>query len=526
MPFNPDEFLAAKQEKTAPIAFDPDAFLGAAPAPAPTQAPVETNQVSKKESVLRGAAQGATANFGDELTSGVDAAVEKIRELATGKTSLAPGKSLGEKYDAALKQNRSQNAKAEEANPKSYTAGNIAGSLPGAIATGGSSLPGMIGASAGLGALSSLGASEGQTAEQATKEAAKAGAISGGLAALLGGSLKLITKGGQSVLKGPKEAFKLSYDMEKTLSDPRVAQQIGQEIDDVGLKFADLSQQSRAQIGQNLDTIASRTGATINPNNFIKETVAKLDKFDPGRNALGQGAKADLKDMIGKISQDLFKQGDEAGNVSFKTIHDLKQNLGEMIYEQGLYKDNAYVDKVAKSLYKNVSNALKTADGSGEYANLSKVYQTLSSSDPDAFTANALKYLQDPWDSNARGRLGRLLGDLQTMAPDMKERYVPELANFIDQDLQKAAIKMELLKNVGGKTGALALKGIPLPNPSAIASDLGASVGQSALKPLASGISQGANSLRGLIPVSGELATPIGRGLQTVGNSQIGSRMR
>jgi len=85
---------------------------------------------------------------------------------------------------------------------------------------------------------------------------------------------------------------------------------------------------------------------------------------------------------------------------------------------------------------------------------------------------------------------------------------------------------MELLKNVGGKTGALALKGIPLPNPSAIASDLGASVGQSALKPLASGISQGANSLRGLIPVSGELATPIGRGLQTVGNSQIGSRMR
>jgi len=32
MPFNPDEFLAAKQEKTAPIAFDPDAFLGAAPA--------------------------------------------------------------------------------------------------------------------------------------------------------------------------------------------------------------------------------------------------------------------------------------------------------------------------------------------------------------------------------------------------------------------------------------------------------------------------------------------------------------
>ena len=39
MPFNPDEFLAAKQEKTAPIAFDPDAFLGAAPAPAPTLYP-------------------------------------------------------------------------------------------------------------------------------------------------------------------------------------------------------------------------------------------------------------------------------------------------------------------------------------------------------------------------------------------------------------------------------------------------------------------------------------------------------
>lgn len=520
MPFDPDAFLAEKQTEV-PVggsakAFDPDAFL------ASSESIIESQPVSMTETALRGAAQGATASFGDELTSGVDALVETIREKAGGSSSLASGKGLKDKYEAALSQNRGLNLIAEQANPGTALVGQLGGALPSAIATGGTSLAGQAAAATGLGALTSVGQSEGKTASEAAKEAATSGALAGGLSLLLGGGIKLLGKGLSKLFESPAQAGKLSYQIEKSLTDPKVAQQIGQEIYDVGDNFAVLSQESRKQIGQNLDSIASRTNARINPNSVIEDVVSKLDDYNPGRNALAQGAKQDLKDAVLEISQDLFKKADADGKVSFSDLHKLKQTLSQTVYEQGLYKDSSYVDKLAKQMYKGLSSTLKKADATGEYENLSKVYQTLSSSDPEAFTVNALKYLQDPWDVNSRGRLTKLLGDLQTMGPDLKNTYLPKLAKFIDEDFQNAAIKAELLKKVGGKNGALALKGVPLPNPSAIASDIGA--GLSALKPALNAVSSVAEKAGSLSPIQGPIARPVAGGLVTVGTSQGSNR--
>lgn len=471
---------------------------------------------STAESLARGAAQGASLGFGDELSAAAGALVP------TG-TDKAMNRSYGDRYSNIKSQIRADNQKASVEHPIASALGEIAGATPLAIVTGGSSLLTQVGAASAIGALSSLGHSEDQSASDASKEALKTGAIAGGLAGILNGTFQLVTKGTGAVIKGPKESFKLSADMGKSLNDPAVAQQIGQEIDDVGTKFQQLSQSSRDQIGQNLETFASKTGTKVNPNLAIKDVVDKLDKFNPGRNVLAQNAKADLNDAVTKISQDLSSQADESGKVPFSALHQIRKTLSDTVFDQGLYQDNSYVDKLAKQLYRGVSTSLKQADSTGEYANMLKVYQSLSSSDPEAFSANAIKYLQDPYDLSARGRLGKVLGDLKTLSPD-KQSYIPELTQFIDQDFQKAAIKAEVLKKVGGKTGALALKGISIPNLSSIASDMGASdVVQKSL-PALNAIKGGMSGARGLIPLQGPIAGPTAGGLNVITSSDVAKK--
>ena len=495
-----------KQEDEAnqrALALDSEALLPAVP--------------TKAESLGRGLAQGATLGFGDELSAAVGS-------LIPTDTDKALGRGIGDRYTNIKETLRGENQAAAEANPITSALGEITGMVPGAIATGAGGLARQVAAAGGTGALASLGASKDQSFTDASKEAGKTGALAAGLAFVLGGAFKIGTKVTSAVTKNAKESFKLSYDLEKSLSDPAVARQIGQQIDDVGAKFQSLSQTSRNTIGEGLDNLASKTLTPVDIDPVIKEIADKIGKFNPGRNALAQGAKNDLNDALTKISQDLFREADEAGKVPFSVLHDVKKQLSQMVYEQGLYSDSPYVEKLAKNLYSGVSRTLKQADKSGQYGELSKVYSALSSSDPEAFTANALKYLQDPWDLNARGRLGKLLGDMDKLAPDMKKLYTPELSAFIEKDFQNAAIKAEVLKKVGGKTGALALKGFPLPNPSALASDAGAYLGASPVKPAMTVLGDVASSARGMIPLEGPLAARGLQGLNVIGSNKVANK--
>lgn len=164
--FDPDAYLAKKQ---AAAAFDPDAYLRTKAAPAEEPGVVEA--------ALRGAGQGATLGFGDELAAGVGALIGNDN---------AP--TLGQRYTNLRDSFRRDNAKAREAHPGVSMAGEMVGGLPLAIATGGQakglSLGGKIAAGAGTGALfgglSAAGASEGDPNQ--------AGADAGG-GALLGGAL-------------------------------------------------------------------------------------------------------------------------------------------------------------------------------------------------------------------------------------------------------------------------------------------------------------------------------------------------
>lgn len=122
--------------------------------PFQTGAPSPATQPGKIESFARGAAQGATFNFADEITAGLES-------LMSDKT-----------YQNALAESRGNYQSAEQANPISYGAGNIGGGIGTAFipGLGGGSLAkaagwgakaiqsGKIGAA--MGAASSLGAAE------------------------------------------------------------------------------------------------------------------------------------------------------------------------------------------------------------------------------------------------------------------------------------------------------------------------------------------------------------------------------
>lgn len=119
--------------------------------------------VSKGESLARGGLQGATSGFGDEAAAAIDTAVSKIpgvRNLAQTlhddklPSLTNPNLTYAERRDAYRKANKA----AEDANPLTYTAGNILGTGVQTMA-----LPGA-GTATSVGRLAARGAAEGAAA--------------------------------------------------------------------------------------------------------------------------------------------------------------------------------------------------------------------------------------------------------------------------------------------------------------------------------------------------------------------------
>jgi hypothetical protein len=140
---------------------------------------------SKLESGLRGAAQGATFGYADEIAGAMES-------LITNKP-----------YRSARDESREAFKKAEESNPKTYMAGDLGATLassfiPGLNVAKGASLAKAAAKTAGLGAAEGLGRSEGGN----LKDLAKDTALSAGLGAGFSAGADLVGAG----LRGVKKA--------------------------------------------------------------------------------------------------------------------------------------------------------------------------------------------------------------------------------------------------------------------------------------------------------------------------------
>ena len=193
MSFDPDAFLAGPAPKPAAPsgAFDPDAFLKAPAAPAPEAPPAEPP--SLLEAGVRGAAQGVTFGFGDEISGALESAF-------TDKT-----------YAQARDEARAANKAAREAHPIGYGLGQIVGGaavpIPGlGLAGAGVGLGARIAANAARGALAggltAAGESEADLtkaggAEQMVRETAKGGLLGGALGGIIGTAAEKYVQGAE-----------------------------------------------------------------------------------------------------------------------------------------------------------------------------------------------------------------------------------------------------------------------------------------------------------------------------------------
>jgi hypothetical protein len=142
------------------------------------------------ESLRRGATQGATLGFGDEITGAISAPILK----AIGKFSGTPAyqnafadKSLGELYDSSRDRERQANAAAQKDNPGTYLAGELGGSVLSSFAPGASALN--VGREAGvgealakgarLGAITGIGNSDASTLGGTLRDAALGAGVGG-----------------------------------------------------------------------------------------------------------------------------------------------------------------------------------------------------------------------------------------------------------------------------------------------------------------------------------------------------------
>lgn len=80
------------------------------------------------ESALRGGLQGLSLKFGDELSAVLEALTPQAVNRALGQEDIAGDGTFRERYERARDWLRARNANAEASNPKTYLAGEVAGS--------------------------------------------------------------------------------------------------------------------------------------------------------------------------------------------------------------------------------------------------------------------------------------------------------------------------------------------------------------------------------------------------------------
>jgi len=246
------------------------------------------NSIGPGTSATRGLAQGLTANFADELTGLGEGAYRAATE---------PDTSFGDAYTQARDESRAAYGDAQEANPMSYTAGEVGGGLAtlavpglgaGTAAKGAAGLGRTILTGAAQGGLTAAGASQAETPMDIAKDAAKGAGIGAAVPAGLGA----LGKAGGYV------AGKLAPDKLSA-----VAERMG---------FAALRPTKGVATKLGEEGKINEIGRAVLDNPDIP-TFANTSQLAAGTKAAAQKAATDLQGVYDKVSQSLGKDVSQVG---------------------------------------------------------------------------------------------------------------------------------------------------------------------------------------------------------------------
>lgn len=297
----------------------------------------------------RGAAQGATLGFGDEIEGAVQAVGRKYLPESLGGGGEADAKKpLLDLYRDSRGVARRQNAEAEQAHGGAYFAGNVVGgAAPGLLVPGGGGLAGIAKTGAVLGAANGLGTSNADLTHGEVQQAARDTGIGGltGAATAVGGALagKALAPVARAVGRGANslavralggtagEIKKLGADGVQRLGNYLLdegAVRFGSSPEAVAGRAAALEESA----GQDLGNVIGKLDQTGAPG--VSKTRMVLDLLDEAKRieaTKGPGAKATVN-RIRQAARDIAMHDVMAPDeISFAAAENFKKGFQEPI---------------------------------------------------------------------------------------------------------------------------------------------------------------------------------------------------
>lgn len=357
--------------------------------------------ISKTESALRGAAQGATFGFADELQGGALGALEAFK--SGGATSFR------EAYEQQRDAARAKFTAAAQENPLAYLGGQVAGGIAGSALTPGAGVVGIAGKAAsaigGTGKAAALG--------RGIVQMGGAGAISGGVTAAgeseaksLGGIASDVTGGagagaafggvlggGARLLPGVRGSISNEFfakrvlpttvgtdaakTAEKYLKSPEARNQIVKlaskdtvsaikdEVRNAIQRDVQTFQRTAGELGETLlNSVEDKMGGQLNK---LREAVAKtyapaIERLDPKRTPAVQGVLAEIDDVFsGKARRAMAELGEGTG-VAVKEGNAQSMKDVRDIVKQALYKGGNPKEGIKDGLNNTEVKILKSLD--------------------------------------------------------------------------------------------------------------------------------------------------------------------
>lgn len=361
----------------------------------------------------RGAAQGATFGFADELAGAAGAA----GDVLTGQTTM---EKILDAYRQNLEESRQAFKQAEERSPTAFTVGNVGGGILTGLATAGAA-PALVGArgaaalanlrnagtlgriaeagaiGAGSGAVAGLGTSEADLTQGEVGEALK----DVGTGAAFGGVFGAGLQGGVEGIKGIGSAVKGAANLigkTETAGNIGKAYQLGKEGTDIvtskGLETAEegvraeargLAKESKdvlsaagKKVGEAKKAAASSTQDLSEELEKISEQISRLNISDDP-DAINDVAK--LQKWLQNLTEGKEGTGGiDPTSVEFKKAMEIKNTLNKFSGSKGGVPkiEDIEAQNELKQIAKSINDKLTTA--TPELASANKNYATVKQS--------------------------------------------------------------------------------------------------------------------------------------------------
>lgn len=368
-------------------------------------------EVSKVDSAIRGARQGATLGFSDEIDGAFQSGLDKVVDFFGGKSSSKVDKELKsqgftgdlktpeEIYQKYRDLSRVKDKKASEVNPKSYNAAEIGSGflMPGGAVTKGVKVASKIKNAAKLGASGAaiggaMGAGYNENPEDLVGDVtggASFGGLVGPLAGPVAAKIKDTSKGAKNFLGD----LQLIRDFKAHRANAKAGQStVGQKaMQELEGKAYDKVQDTFSGIDKLGSALAKKKGQLIEDSDQLIETKDLVDIIKTNIDNIG--AVGDETIDIQKINQfadDLItKYGDQLDLKSAeeikKKLYDLSKSKDRLLTntakkatsdsEKSLRSAIQGSDESIKSVDSQITGLKRSLDGLG-LEDLSKTFQT------------------------------------------------------------------------------------------------------------------------------------------------------